>query len=175
MKKEKEPTLKSVDQKLDRVVQILDGVTQTLKEQGMTLKEHSEILKVHGEILESHSETLKSHGEILKSNGELLKGVTVTLKEHSETLASHDELFAFIIEHMATKEDLAIEIGKSESRMMDTMDRMVVDFRGDLVAMTRKVDHKDSGLVRMLSKKQVVTKPEAEKLLAMSPFPHPAR
>ena len=140
-----------------------------------TLRDVHETLKAQGEVLKSHGEMLKVQGETLKPHSELLKGIVGTLKEHSETLASHDELFAFIKEHMATKEDLTTEIGKSESRMLDAMDRIVGDLRGDLVAMMRKVDNKDSGLVRMLSKKQVVTKPEAAKLLAMSPFPQTVR
>lgn len=105
----------------------------------------------------------------------MMKAKEPTLSSIAKTLEEHGELSVFIIEHMATKEDLAIEIGRSESRMLDAIDRTFGNLQGDVVAMTRKIDEKDSVLVRTLTRKRVVTKPEAKRILAMSPFPHPAQ
>jgi len=64
-------------------------------------------------------------------------------------------------------------IGSIEARMVtkDYLDDKIADWRGDLVGMVRKCDKKDSALVGSLRAKKIISKGEADDILAMSPFP----
>lgn len=92
-----------------------------------------------------------------------------------------NEIMEFLKESMATKEDLDIQaekfrkdLGLQEHRILDSMDDKLSDLKGDLVVLMRKEDKKVSELISVLRDKQVLTDEEADRLMAMNPFPQAA-
>jgi archaellum component FlaC len=65
------------------------------------------------------------------------------------------------------------EMGSMKAQMVtkDYLDEKISDLRGDLVVLVRKGDHKVVALVGNLENKGILTKEEAQKILAMEPYP----
>lgn len=70
-------------------------------------------------------------------------------------------------EEGATKQDLA----KLKHDILDSMDEKLADLKGDLTILMRKEDKKVVELINVLKEKEVLSLEEAEKLLALEPFP----
>lgn len=56
-----------------------------------------------------------------------------------------DDVMNFLVEHMATKEELQYEIGKLRSDMIDHMDKKTLQIEASLDIMMRVEDRKVSG------------------------------
>jgi hypothetical protein len=65
------------------------------------------------------------------------------------------------------------EIGSIKSQMVtkDYLDEKLADLRGDLNVLMRKEDHKVVAIVDVLLKRKVITSEDAQRILAMEPFP----
>jgi len=100
------------------------------------------------------------------------------------------EIVSFIKDHAASHEDvnrletrmdsLEIRMESLETRVdslgakvvtKDYLDDKLADLRGDLVVLMRKEDVKVRTLVEIMLGKQLLSKEEANKVLAMEPFP----
>ena len=72
------------------------------------------------------------------------------------------------------RQEVKQDLNKQKLEILDGMDDKLADFKGDLVAIMRKADKKNSVLVTLLAKKKTVTQKEARSILAMPPFPQTA-
>lgn len=99
-----------------------------------------------------------------------------------ESIEYLTESMQFLVEHVATKEDLKntieksenklmSEIRKSEHRILDGVDDKLSDLKGDMVILMRKEDKKLTNLIDLLKEKKVISKEEAGELLLLEPFP----
>lgn len=68
---------------------------------------------------------------------------------------------------IATKKELRV----MQHRILDKMQDMADDLRGDLILLVRKADNKLLTLVDILLKKEVIGDEEAKYLLSLQPFP----
>lgn len=83
-----------------------------------------------------------------------------------------------IEETMVTKDDLRYEvdrldskIGKLRSDLIDYIADQNMNLRGDIIQVVRGEDRKVVSLVQLLVQKSLITKKEAEGIVAMQPFP----
>jgi len=53
----------------------------------------------------------------------------------------------------------------------DYLDKRITELRGDMTVLIRKEDRKVDSLIRILQENEGVTVMQAEKILAMEPFP----
>lgn len=83
------------------------------------------------------------------------------------------ELYDFLQGHMVIKEELDQKLEQLENRLVtkDYLDRKFSDFRGDLVVLTRKEDHKVARLIEILKDKKILEEEEVKELFSMEPFP----
>ncbi len=82
-----------------------------------------------------------------------------------------DKIMNFLVEHMATKEELQYEIGKLRSDMIDQMNRSTLQLETTFGTMMRAEDRKVGALVNLLTNKNVISSQEAGMILKMEPFP----
>ncbi|MFH1405441.1 MAG: hypothetical protein ABIH21_05120 [Patescibacteria group bacterium] len=78
-----------------------------------------------------------------------------------------NEIMEFLQENVTTKQDLS----KQKHEILDSMDEKLADLKGDLTILMRKEDKKVVELINVLKEKDVLSIEEAEKLLALEPFP----
>ncbi len=66
--------------------------------------------------------------------------------------------------------------GRIEAGMVtkDYLDDKLADLRGDLTLLVRKEDRKVDALIEVIQKRKGISIEEAERILAMAPFPHHA-
>jgi len=86
-----------------------------------------------------------------------------------DNAATHDD-----IDRLDTRMDsMEGRMDSMEAKMVtkDYLDDKLADLRGDLVVLTRKEDIKVRTLVEIMLGKQLISKEEANKVLAMEPFP----
>ena len=111
---------------------------------------------------------------------ESIKGDIASVKDDvasvKDDLASVLETVNFIKDNAATHDDidrLDIRMDSLEAKMVtkDYLDDKLADLRGDLVVLTRKEDAKVRTLVEIMLGKQLISREEANKVLAMEPFP----
>ena len=111
---------------------------------------------------------------------ESIKGDIASAKDDvasvKDDLASVLETVNFIKDNAATHDDidrLDIRMDSLEAKMVtkDYLDDKLADLRGDLVVLTRKEDAKVRTLVEIMLGKQLISREEANKVLAMEPFP----
>ena len=90
-----------------------------------------------------------------------------TFREVMETMNS------FATDTEERFERLEKDVGMIKATMVtrDYIDVSIGKSYGDAVAMVRKEDDKVDNFVGLLSNKQLITKPEAKKLVLMGPFP----
>ncbi|MFH1014278.1 MAG: hypothetical protein ABIH67_01270 [Candidatus Uhrbacteria bacterium] len=98
-----------------------------------------------------------------KAKDEILEAINI--------FSTHvDDQFSDIRSKMATKEDLT----KQKHEIMDSMDDKLADLKGDLVVLMRREDKKVSELIVTLRDTKVLSAEDAERLLALNPFPQSA-
>ena len=111
---------------------------------------------------------------------ESIKGDITSIKDDVASvkgdLASVLETVNFIKDNAAAHDDidrLDIRMDSLEAKMVtkDYLDDKLADLRGDLVVLTRKEDAKVRTLVEIMLGKQLISREEANKVLAMEPFP----
>ena len=74
---------------------------------------------------------------------------------------------------MVTKDELKEELAKMETRLVtkDYLDETMNDLRGDLTVSLRKEDQKVVTLVSILEERKVLSKKDAQRVMAMELFP----
>ncbi|MBU0531618.1 MAG: hypothetical protein ABIG32_02295 [Candidatus Uhrbacteria bacterium] len=84
-----------------------------------------------------------------------------------------NEIMDFLKDNMMTKEEGATkqDLAKLKHDILDSMDEKLADLKGDLTILMRKEDKKVVELINVLKEKEVLSLEEAEKLLALEPFP----
>ena len=87
-----------------------------------------------------------------------------------EDKTTNEEIMAFLKDTVATKEDL----NKQKQDILNGVDRKLGDLKGDLVVMMRGEDEKVSELIVTLRDTNVLSAEDAERLLALNPFPQSA-
>ena len=97
-----------------------------------------------------------TNGEILETVNNVLHAVAAYAESTEQTLHGMKSDITSIKSTMATK---------------DYIDRKISDLRADLVGTVRRVDEKDSALVEVLKKKNVISKGDRDDLISMSPLP----
>ena len=112
-----------------------------------------DIKQIKNIVSEAVSESTR---EILEVMQHYAKGVDEKFEAIDEKFVSIDERFDRIEATMVTKSYL---------------DDKIADLRGELVVLTRHEDTKVVTLVTTLKKSKVLPSKEAEKILAMEPFP----
>ena len=97
--------------------------------------------------------------------------------QNKDTVTTN-EIMDFLVEHMATKEELKEEIenvrkdmGKLKLDLLDAMDDKLANLKWDLIVLMRGEDQNVVTLVELLQSKKVLTSDEAKGILAMKPFP----
>ena len=104
----------------------------------------------------------KAKNEILGAINDFSTAVDKRFADIESRMATKED-----IKNMSTKQDLNIMQGK----ILDGVDRKIGDMKGDLVVMMRGEDEKVTELITVLKNKQVLSTEEAERLLAINPFP----
>lgn len=86
---------------------------------------------------------------------------------------SIDDRFSRIESKMVTKDDLKEALAKMETRLVtkDYLDDKINDLRGDLTVSLRKEDQKVVTLVSVLQARKVLSKKDAQRVMAMELFP----
>ncbi len=107
----------------------------------------------------------------------------VTTSEIMEYLQG--DLMGFLQEHMVTQEEfkaldnkldgLSVKLNQTKFELLDAMDEKIATLKGDLVVLMRGEDKKLSVLVEVLAAKNVLSRDEAQSILAMQPFPQMTR
>tara|TARA_Y100000310_G_scaffold338639_1_gene428842 strand:+ start:797 stop:1069 length:273 start_codon:yes stop_codon:yes gene_type:complete len=85
--------------------------------------------------------------------------------------ASTNEIMEFMRDNVATKDDVAQGLNKQKQEIFDTFDDKLSDLKSDLVVLMRKEDKKVVELINLLKTKSVLSSEEADKILALQPFP----
>ena len=92
------------------------------------------------------------------------------------------DLMGFLQDHMVMKEEfvefkqeIKVDMNKLKFELLDSVDEKLAALKGDLVVLMRGEDKKLSVLVEVLMTKNVLSREEAQSILAMQPFPQMSR
>ena len=96
-----------------------------------------------------------------------------------EEKVTNEEIMSFLKDTVATKEDIKDMVTKQDLNVMkaeilDGVDDKLADLKGDLVVLMRREDKKVSELIVTLRDTKVLSAEDAERLLALNPFPQSA-
>ena len=81
------------------------------------------------------------------------------------------EIMEFLRDHMVTKQEFLQSQNKEKSDFLDAMDDKLAALKGDLIVLMRKEDKKLIELIHMLTRKDLLSIEEAQRLLSLEPFP----
>lgn len=79
-----------------------------------------------------------------------------------------NDIMDFLVENMATKEELRYEIGKLRSEMIDYIGKQIKDLKVDLSILIRQNDRKVTLLLDILLANKIITTAQAKKVHSLS-------
>ena len=136
------------------------------------MSKSKQLLKTQGNQVDSEP-TLHDVIHAVNAGFSDIEARMVTKDEFNERFDRLDSRVSGIESKMVTKDELKEELAKMETRLVtkDYLDETMNDLRGDLTVSLRKEDQKVVTLVSILEERKVLSKKDAQRVMAMELFP----
>ena len=136
------------------------------------MSKSKQLLKTQGNQVDSEP-TLHDVIPAVNAGFSDIEARMVTKDEFNERFDRLDSRVSGIESKMVTKDELKEELAKMETRLVtkDYLDETMNDLRCDLTVSLRKEDQKVVTLVSILEERKVLSKKDAQRVMAMELFP----
>ncbi len=145
-----------------------------MEERTINSSDKQEILEAIGSLAVKVGSMASSQGSLAAKVDSLATAQEETFREVMETMNAFATDTEGRFERLEKDvQGLKTDVGMIKATMVtrDYIDVSISKSYGDAVAMVRKEDDKVDSFVGLLSNKQLITKPEAKKIVFMGPFP----